>query len=295
MVRNFISLHYDGPITTDHKIELRTLGVTLTHMQAAIDRAYLDLKFGRVVKYARLSANDYPATDFLLERPRDGGFIIDMANKGLHAIADRIYGAISVAAKKAAQEPLEMIESLNEQALRKSQLVRVGAEIPKSSRAFVEEQESKSAAAKYGDRAINREFDRVLSQLRVPRYEGSSLEITIAGKNAQLPLRFESGSAQRFHRVVSKRTLGDPVILDIKIRALDSGRGNSSPTGKAINVDNGKDFNLHFRSEADFNSVTTFIKAGERPAITIIACPVLEYGVFDPFAGDMFFISLVHS
>lgn len=295
MARNFISLHYDGPITTDHKLELRTLGVTLTHMQAAIDRAYLDLKFGRVIKYARLSSADYPATDFLLERPRDGGFIIDMANKGRHAIADRVYNAIARAATKAAQEPLQVVEGLNAQAARRNQMLAIGAEFPISSTDFLAEQESRSAVTRYGDRAINREFDRVLSQLRVLRYEGSSLEITVAGTHAQPPLRFDAESAKRFHQVVSKRNLGDPVMLDIKIRALDSGRGTASPSGKAINESNGKDFNLHFRNEADFNSVTTFIKAGSRPVIRIIACPVLEYGVFDPFAGDMFFLSLVRS
>lgn len=294
MARNFISLHYDGPITTEHKLELRTLGSTLTHMQAAIDRAYLDLKLGRVVKFARLSAGDYPSTDFLLERPRDGGFIIDMMNKGRYAIADRLHSAISAAAKKAMAEPVQFLESMKLQGERKKFLLDVGVDRAVSNEEFVAEQSSKPAAARYADRAINRSFDQVLAQLRVPRYEGSTLEITTAGVNAQLPIRFDAALAHQFHRIVSRRTLGDPVIMDVKIRALDSGR-NSTPSGKAINVLTNKDFNIHFHNEADFNSLTAFIKAGKPPVIRIIACPVLEYGVFDPFAGDMFFISLLES
>lgn len=294
MERNFISLHYDGPITVDHNVALRTLGATLTHMQAAIDRAYLDLKLGRVVKHARLSAEDYPATDFLLGRPRDGGFIIDMVNKGRYAIADRFHRAVSDAVKKATAEPLHFLESIRVQGERRKHLLDIGVDTPISNEEFVAEQTSKPAVTRYADRAINRSFDQVLAQLRVSRYEGSTLEITTAGKNAQLPIRFDAALAHQFHKVVSHRNLGDPVILDVKIRALDSGR-NSSPTGKAINALTNKDFNIHFYNEADFNSLTSFIKAGKPPVIRIVACPVLEYGVFDPFAGDMFFISLIDS
>lgn len=35
------SVHFDGPITVDHKVSLRVMAKTYEHVQRAIDRAYL--------------------------------------------------------------------------------------------------------------------------------------------------------------------------------------------------------------------------------------------------------------
>ena len=35
------SVHFDGPITVEHKVSIRVLAKTYEHMQRAIDRAYV--------------------------------------------------------------------------------------------------------------------------------------------------------------------------------------------------------------------------------------------------------------
>ena len=52
-MRNFIEFHYDGPIKRDHQITARTLSVTVSHLQSAIDRAVIDLRCGRVHKHVK--------------------------------------------------------------------------------------------------------------------------------------------------------------------------------------------------------------------------------------------------
>ena len=63
------SIHYDGPITFEHKVTVRVMARTYEHMQRAIDRAYLFNKYGNVWKHARLKAADYEFVDFIAEYP----------------------------------------------------------------------------------------------------------------------------------------------------------------------------------------------------------------------------------
>ena len=292
MARNIILFHYDGPIAKDHKVTVRTLGHTLTHLQSAIDRAFLDLNYGAVVKHARLKAKDYPLTDFVVGQPADGGYILDLFNAGRLKIVDRINAAVSRAFNDAANEVLPFVESLVEQAEHRAAAVDGGAQRPTGFVGVVSAADLSSQKARYADRAINREIDQVLSQIRVDRYEGSTLELKLAGDKAYPPYEFDALKSSRFHQVVSKRTLGHPVQMTVKFRALDGGNGSSHPVGKAIHKESSKVFIIHFKSAEDFNSVVPYMRANNRPEVVIIACPVLEYEVFDWDAGDMFFIRL---
>jgi len=292
MARNIILFHYDGPIAENHKVTVRTLGHTLTHLQSAIDRAFLDLNYGAVVKHARLKANDYPLTDFVVGHPADGGYILDLFNAGRLKIVDRINVAVARAFGEAANEALPFVESLVQQAEHRAEAVNGGAQRPNSFSASVPAAELNNQRARYADRAINREVDQVLSQIRVDRYEGSTLELKLTGDRAHPAYKFDAAKSARFHQVVSTRTLGHPVRLTVKFRALDGGNRSSHPVGKAIHKESGKVFIIHFKSAEDFNSVVPYMRANNRPEVTIVACPVLEYEVFDWDAGDMFFIRL---
>jgi hypothetical protein len=88
------SVHFDGPITIDHRVPIRVLAKTYEHMQRAIDRAYLIELHGEVWKHARLKANQYRETDFIAEYPREGGIILDAVREGAGAVLDRIAGSI---------------------------------------------------------------------------------------------------------------------------------------------------------------------------------------------------------
>lgn len=85
-----INFHYDGPIVEEHQISLRVLGTTLVHLQSAIDRAYLDDKYGNVWKYARLKRDDYLLADFIVGIPEEGGYRLDLLRDQGDAIVKRI-------------------------------------------------------------------------------------------------------------------------------------------------------------------------------------------------------------
>jgi hypothetical protein len=72
-----IRIHFDGDMASEHTISMRTLGKSLSHLQSAIDRAYLDLKYGAIWKYARLHSDDYQETQFITGISQEGGYILD--------------------------------------------------------------------------------------------------------------------------------------------------------------------------------------------------------------------------
>lgn len=292
MARNHIFFHYDGPIVQDHHITARTLGHTLTHLQGAIDRAAIDLKHGSLAKHARLKTEEYPLTDFIVGYPEEGGFILNLFNAGPLKLVDRMSQAVARAYQEAAKDAIPFTESLVKQAERRTFAVQQGAQTPAELGLLAEFEDEERQRLRYADRAINREIDQVLAQLRVDRYEGSTLELQFAGDQTSPKYIFDAELSKKFHGVVAVRVLGDPVRLTVKIRAADGRDASSHPVGKAIHVDSGRTFTLHFKSADDFNSVVPFLKANKRPEISIIACPILEYGVFDSKAGDMFFIAM---
>jgi len=269
----------------------------LVHLQSAIDRAVIDLRHDGVHKHARLKREDYLFADFELSRPRDGGFILDLVNAGPLKIVDRINAAIKSAYGVATRDALPVLaRSLNQQAEHLQTLHEIDAIEPSSLRELHTQYGSTSANRRYADRSINKEINQVLTQLRVERYSGSTLDLTLAGTDAYPIYRFNSATAEKFNKVVSTRMLGDPVLISITIRAMDGGTRNGKKTGKAALVGSNRDFILHFRSAEDFNRVAPYMRAGDdRPAITIVASPVIEYGTFDTEAGDMFFIDLVRA
>ena len=105
---------------------------------------------------------------------------------------------------------------------------------------------------------------------------------------------FDAETSAKFHDVVSTKTLGDPVILSITLRALDSGNGGISKA-KAMNLESNKEFNLYINSERGFAGLRKYLKKRNPPPFVVIGCPILEYGAFDPLAGDMYLIAVAKS
>lgn len=294
MSKNKISIHFDGPIATNHTIQLRTFSKTLTHLQTAVDRAYLDLKYGEIWKHARLQEEDYIQTEFTMTQTRNGGFIADFFGNQSDSkkIVTRIDNAILPAYENAQEDRLkEKKKSLVELAETRRQQQKQGYLDSISYEKFNEEFKTQNNR-KYGDRSIVKEFDQIASAIRARRGDGSLIEITLHMINYVSTFIFDERNSAAFHDVVSTRTLGDLIEIPVTLRGLDSGSGGASKA-KAVNLISKKEFNLLIHTDRGFSSLKKYLKKRNPPEFKIVACPVLEYGAFDPLAGDMFFISIL--
>ncbi|MBN3758550.1 hypothetical protein G3N95_36960 [Paraburkholderia sp. Tr-20389] len=294
MSKNSISIHFDGPITEDHSVQLRAFSKTLSHIQTAIDRAYLDVKYGSIWKNARLRDEDYAQTDFMMAQTREGGFIADLlgsSEDGSAHIVKRIENAVAPAYEQASAPVVEEQERLVDQAEARRRNYNAGAQTSMEYGQFMNSPDAPQTRA-YGDRSIVKEFDQIASAIRARDGDGSFVEVTLHAGKALSTFVFDQRISAAFHNVVSVRSLGDLVEIPITLRGLDSGSGGISKA-KALNLISRKEFNLHIHTDKGFSGLRRYLKKRNPPEFRIVACPVLEYGAFDPLAGDMYFISIV--
>lgn len=248
-----IRFHYDGPIADNHNLTVRTLSITLKHLQSAIDRAYLDVTYGNVMKYQRLQKEDYPKVDFLALAPSEGGFIMDLVSDTGRLIADRLAGAVLRAYEQRIVNANEEHRRLLDQAHTRAQVYAANPEVP-TFQEFIQSEEGKLIRA-YGERSIVKEIDQVLSTIRHERYEGSTLDLAISGSRAHPVVTFDSPRAAEFHKVVSARRLGDPLSMRMVLRSLDAAKPGQVARGKATNLDTGREFNFEIPSATVFNKL----------------------------------------
>ncbi|WP_027390727.1 hypothetical protein [Chrysiogenes arsenatis] len=280
-----LSLHFEGEIVVDHMVSARTLGKSLVHTQNAIDRAYLDLKYGNLWKYARMRGEDYPFADFVALYPEEGGFVQRLLSDAGKQIVNRISSALTPAMERVLAEGEEVAYSMSQQVeSRKNQLAH-GILEPTPFRALIDNPGEKVIRT-YADRSINREIDQVLSIIRSQNSGESFLEIETHGDKL-LKYKFNKHKSERFHSIVSRREVGEPVIYVARVRQLDRDRLN----GKVVNLENDKAVIVHFLHDKDFVKAHPYL--GNNDDMIFIGAPVIEYGAFDPNAGDIYFIDLL--
>jgi hypothetical protein len=288
MMNAVFSIHFDGPIVTEHKVSLRVMAKTYEHMQRAIDRAYLDTKYGSVWKHARLKHEDYEQTEFLAEYPREGGIILDGIKAGAGAIIDRINGAISVPFQKAIQQGVEEHASIVDQLPQRRQFAHAHRDQLATYQDMVDHPDPRVVRA-YSDRSIVKEVDQIASMVKPDELNGSYVELKLYGSHAHPVYVFDGATAKRFHEIVSRRELGEPVLIRGKIRSLDQGNKFSSMKAKILNLDSNREITLHLGSEEDFIKLHPHHISEQ---VFIFASPLIEFGAYDPNGGDMYFVDV---
>ncbi|NNA66415.1 hypothetical protein [Pseudomonas gessardii] len=280
-----LHLHFDGDITRNHTVSLRTLGNSLYHLQAAVNRAHLDTKFGEVWKGARLSKQDYLDTELWSRPPENGGYIIDFIDSSprIKKTLTRMIQAITPAVEKSNFQALKASGSLVQQAAQRFEQVRVGTIEPQSFESYM----PTASQNPYGDRAINKEIDLLAGIVRTPNAGQSTVELII-DNDRSYAYKFNRVASENFHALVSNRMLGEPLIFSVKVTELDS----TNKTAKIFNVLTERTVKLTYANEEDFSLIKPFL--GIQVAMNFIGSPVYEGGAFDAKGGDLFFIGLAN-
>lgn len=282
-----VQLHFDGDIAVNHQVSLRTLAKSFTHLQNSLDRAYLEMHDGQLRKYARMQQSYYDDVELLVQEPKEGGYVIDFLTQNIvtKKVIDRVMSAIDGAVNDAKANAINQAETIEKSIdTRKAQLDSgVLKEIDYQQ---LLANPDKKQVRRYGDRAIVREVDQILSLIRASHSGDSTLELYFEGtKTAKY--EFDKPAATAFHKVVSQKTLGDPVAFNVTISKMD--RFNHS--AKIINDENGSIANLFFTKSNDFQDAVAFFE--DQSTMSFIGCPFIEYGSFDPMSGDVYFVRLL--
>lgn len=182
------------------------------------------------------------------------------------------------------QEGMENTQTIEEAVrIRKSQ-IHNGILTPKDYDTVVDFPDV-NVIRKYGDRAIVREVDQILSIVRSNHSGESSFELLLNGTKSS-KFTFNRETAKKFHTLVASRTIGEPIIYTAEVISLDKNNLN----GKIKNLSSKKTANIMFSNEAALKKVISHFENGSE--MKFVGCPFIEYDAFDPMAGDIYFIEL---
>lgn len=281
-----VELHFDGKIAEDHQISLRTLSKSLGHLQSSLDRAYLDIKHGNLWKYAKMHHDYYKDVELLVQQPREGGYIIDFISDReiTKKVIKRVSSAIQNVLQEAENGGLDNAGNISKDLETKRAQLSGHQLEPKDYQQLLEHPDQ-AVTRRYGDRAIVREIDQMLAIIRSQHSGDSTLEISLTSDSTQT-YEFNRKKANDFHRVITHKKLGDPVIYHARISEMDM----YHLSAKMMNMFNGSMSTLRFASKEDFQEVISYFQKEEE--ISFLGAPYIEYGAFDPSSGDVYFIQV---
>lgn len=274
---------------------MRTLGKTIEHLQSAIDRSYLDVKYKDVFKYQKLKEAEYEDVEFIAMAPEDGSYIQEaiakISNATTKGIIERMNGALTNAYEKTNAPHDSDSISIRDQAAQRQQVFGVSKQA-QTYDDFVNQEIGQLSQA-FGERSINKEIDQILSLIRNEKNNGSVFEISLYGTKQGPKFTFEQERANRFHKVVSERRIGKPLVFEIELRSLDAGKAGAPAHGKAKNLASGKECSMHIPDPKVFGKLAQHLRRVKRKRLQIVACPVYEYDAWDPKAGDIVVIAFL--
>jgi hypothetical protein len=284
------SVHFDGPITVDHKVPIRVLANTYLHMQRALDRSFLIQAHGEVWKGARLKTEEYAETAFIAEYPREGGIILDAVLETGGEIVEGIATAVKTFFDASQDEGITRFESMSDQlASRRTYVQQMNFNTPNFQ--DVANDPPHSWATNYSNKSVVKEVNQLVSQITPERLDGSTVEITLHGTRAHLPFQFDRAAALRFHNVTTRRELGAAFKVLVRIRSLDRGNSHAKPSAKVRNLFTDREVTLHIPTMADCEALHPFHNGQE---VLLFVSPVIEALGFDLFGGDLQFLAVAN-
>jgi hypothetical protein len=282
------SVHFDGPITVNHRVPIRVLAKTYEHMQRAIDRAYLIDLYGEVWKHARLKDDQYRETDFIAEYPREGGIILDAVRDGAGVLIDRVAEAIRPVFESATQQAIEQQATMATQIAQRREYVGGMRENTLTYDQIVEDPPPNWASA-YSNRSVIKEIDQLVAQITPRQLDGSIVDLSLYGNVSHLPFSFTAPIARSFHVIASQRELGAPLIVTARIRSLDRGNRFAKPSAKIENLSTNREVRLHLPRREDCDELHPHHN-GE--AVRLYVCPIIEALGFDIHGGDLLYLAV---
>lgn len=283
---SLVQIHFDGDIAVNHQVSMRTLGKTLTHLQNSMDRAYLEQHYGQLWKFAKMRQEFYSEVELLVQEPKEGGYVLDFlsSNPVTKAVINRVSNAVNGAVEASKQSGLDKATKIEDSLSTRIAQVESGILVPKDLQTMIDNPDE-SVIRRYGDRAISREIDQILSIIRAGHAGDSTFELLLSGDRSA-KFEFNKESAGRFHSTVSRKELGEPVLYSATISSLDRHNNN----GKIYNSITEKVANIHFFNEDFLEMAMPFFQ--EKKEMLFVGSPLIEYGAVDPNAGDIYFIKL---
>jgi hypothetical protein len=287
-----IQLTFDGGLVrNNHNVTMRDLAQAMIGLQAAADRACLDVFTGNVWKYQKLPKSQYEIVEFIVGEPQEGSFLIDFLSERAMQVIERIQKAMREPYAQATADGDNEIYTIGHQIEAKKDV----AEAVDGLMTYEQLKDAKNplVTRSYGDKSINKEIAQMLIPLGREPQGYMKIVLKSSEDDPAETYEFDYETARRFKRIIGTRRLGHPAIYEGIIRELDRGTNKIRKfKGKFINASNQKTVAIHIEDKDDFSTLIPYLDQDE--PFKIIASPIIEFDSFDPVGGDIQFLRLHH-
>jgi hypothetical protein len=284
-----ISVSFSKELAPDNSVSMRTLGTFTHHFQLALNRVYLDVRYGKVEKYSRMSAEDYKGIDYWFKETRAGSLIADFISdtdvgvkiaKRFSEIVEPTYQLLAGGTSAVVRHKREYLE------LAKAKIISGNFE-PDQFSALLEAPPA-GFTNTYTEKTTLRNLSTAITPLRVKNLDGQ-IDITIVSGGHTDTFSFDKAKSFALQRFVSSRQYLDPVRYHGQIFEMDS----SKHSGMFHNIDNSRrQQKLIFSSEEDFNQVNFIFSS--REDLYFFGMPCVESGALDLNSGDVLFVGIAN-
>ncbi len=281
-----ISITFRGDIAPQSKISLRNLGTFSNHLQLALNRVYLDVRFGKLEKYSRISPAEYSQFEYWLTGTREGSVIIDFlsttefgikVSERFADILEPVYKLVSNGAVKESHQKKEYAERM------KAKLNAGQYEPQPYSQMLLFP--PIGFTNNYTEKSTLRNISTALAPLRMKGITDGEIEISVESPQKRTVFNFTTKISHAFHRFVSHRMYLEPAIYHAELYEMDSDKN----TGMFNNLDNGsKQQRIIFTSEIEFEIARSFFR--KSADFYFYGMPCVESGSLDLNAGDVLFV-----
>jgi ribosomal protein S17E len=282
-----LSVTYSGALAPNNQASIRTLAKTFTSLQRAIDRSFIDSSTGELWKYARMKSEDYNHCDIYFVRSEEGSFwaIIDSTSANIQEALSRLRVSMHDIHARSIAGFIETASQLKEDyRTRKLSLANPDIRI----RDYVDVADDPHIRTSYAVRSISKEIDQMIAPLRSDQLNGEAgIALTLYLDSGLYAFEFNRETSERFHKIVSKKVLGEHIgyvgrVYEMNSKTLRAKIDHAYEGVSSSSV-------IYFENKEDYSEFNATVKTDDVGAF--VGCPVIECGGFDPFGGDVYYIS----
>ncbi|MBE9159865.1 hypothetical protein IQ265_23960 [Nodosilinea sp. LEGE 06152] len=282
-----LKVRFAGDFAQDRKVPMGIMSHTLFYTEKAFERAYLDVQRNGLRKNEKMHSDDYARAVLLFENIEYSsvGFKFVELSSDLIPSVNRLIKSLLSSYEKAAQEGDLKLSDVKEQVITQRRILEArGDSIVPSYANFVENPGGK-ILGDFGDRSINKYIDQAIVPIR--KHEGDGIiEFSMKGDELHT-FSFNAFIAERFGKIISHKTLGEPFILSATLISADN-----NLKAKVYNTISRRQMNVFFSDLDELVYFSPFIgRKGEQ--FQFIAAPVIESGTYDVTSGDVYFLKFM--
>lgn len=283
-----LKVRFTGDFSQNRKVPMGIMSHTLFYTEKAFERAYLDVQRNGLRKNEKMHSDDYAKAILLFDNIEYSsvGFKFVELSSDLIPSVNRLIRSLLPQYEKATQEGDLKLSDVKEQVITQRRILetRGNSTVPNYSD-FVKNPGDK-ILGDFGDRSINKYIDQAIVPIRKREGDGI-IEFSIRGDELHT-FSFNAFIAERFGKIISHKTLGEPFILSATLISAD----NINLKAKVYNTTSKRQMNVFFSDLDELIYFSPFIgRKGEQ--FQFIAAPVIESGTYDVTSGDIYFLKFL--